>query len=937
MAPTTAPSHRIGSLFLAVLVAGSVACCGLAAASVGAGTRSAQRRSELEAIAVHVVDRDGRPIAGLAKDEIELAIDGRPRTIESVEYVSVAPSAPAAGSGTSASFYGTSEWTPPGRLIVLVIDQGHLRSGGQRSVFAAASAFLDLLHPADRVAVVSIPPGRATLAPTTDRVRVRGALDVLVGQARRAPSSRNVSLADALALEDGDTRWDGVLQRECDDRVGDETLLGQCRQSVEQAGREIVGTARQASSQTLQALEQVFTWLTEVEGPKSVLLLTEGMITGTVRSPVVVADPNRLREAAAASGAAFSALRLGGRLFDMSESRPSGSGGEDEELNRLGLDILAARLGGPVFPLSSSSDAVLARVAAETSAYYRLVFEPWRGERDGKPRRFEVRVRRAGAVVRTAGGLVAFRPAAQASAEQVLLGALQSPVPARDLPVTLATYAVRRREGTMRVVLAAGIDRAVKGPREIRTGLLVLSPQGQVTASAVDTQTLQVVGGGDQAHLLYTASWEAGPGSYLLKFAALDRDGRIGVAERHLTIAPSPAVPRPSTSDLMLFDGPVSTSPSADGVVAAPTLRLQVEVYGLPAGDPAVRFEVGRPAIAAALRRAEPTLSRPDDGSRVVADAQLGLGDLPPGEYVARVIVTLPGAPPLEISRPFSRPVGAQTSAAPVADTRHAAAVALPAEHPTIERASAYVRTYVTALSTVVCQERYEQNLRRQTDSLGISRSVDSERRTIVSDLVFVQLPGAAEWSTFRDVYSVDGKPVRDREDRLADLFVKPSVDRWQQLQRIRDESSRHNMGAAIRDINIPTFALQFLLPGVREHFVFDLRGRERVDGVEAEVFSYRETGRPTAIRGRYNEDVPAVGQVWIEPVHGTILRTRLETRMSGGQSRIDVAFRPNEKLGLWLPASMEERNAVPGEDLRGQAEYSNFRQFKVETTEQIK
>ena len=51
---------------------------------------------------------------------------------------------------------------PSGRLIVLLVDQGNIRTGAARSSMNSAKKFVDTLTPEDRVAVIAVPgPGRA--------------------------------------------------------------------------------------------------------------------------------------------------------------------------------------------------------------------------------------------------------------------------------------------------------------------------------------------------------------------------------------------------------------------------------------------------------------------------------------------------------------------------------------------------------------------------------------------------------------------------------------------------------------------------------------------------------------------------------------------------------------------------------------------------------
>ena len=65
----------------------------------------------------------------------------------------------------------------------------------------------------------------------------------------------------------------------------------------------------------------------------------------------------------------------------------------------------------------------------------------------------------------------------------------------------------------------------------------------------------------------------------------------------------------------------------------------------------------------------------------------------------------------------------------------------------------------------------------------------------LVSDFLLVQVPGEG-WLPFRDVFERDGKQVRDREERLAALFLKGSSrSAFEQARAIMDEGARYNIG----------------------------------------------------------------------------------------------------------------------------------------------
>ena len=253
---------------------------------------------------------------------------------------------------------------------------------------------------------------------------------------------------------------------------------------------------------------------------------------------------------------------------------------------------------------------------------------------------------------------------------------------------------------------------------------------------------------------------------------------------------------------------------------------------------------------------------------------------------------------------------------------------------PVLVKASDYLAGYVKALSSVVSEERYEQVLTRKSDRTTAGMTLS---RVLLSDYLLVAVSGTGEWLPFRDVYSVDGVPIRDRSDRLLKLFVEAPPDAYKQALRIRDESSRYNIGSGIRDTNVPTFALQILTGDWRGGFAFKLKGHEHLGETDALVVEYVETASPTLVVGRANQDVPSRGRLWLDPADGRILRTLFETRPGGGVNTLEVRFRHEPKLDLLVPGEMIERRNAGAETLEGRATYTNFRRFRVDTSMEIK
>ena len=96
-------------------------------------------------------------------------------------------------------------------------------------------------------------------------------------------------------------------------------------------------------------------------------------------------------------------------------------------------------------------------------------------------------------------------------------------------------------------------------------------------------------------------------------------------------------------------------------------------------------------------------------------------------------------------------------------------AAALPAQgaltvDDVIARAAAYIETFVEELSNVVMEEEYRQTY----FSGGRTSPADIE---LVSDFLLLRVQGVGDWAGFRDVFEVNGRQIRDRQDRLAALF----------------------------------------------------------------------------------------------------------------------------------------------------------------------
>jgi hypothetical protein len=251
-----------------------------------------------------------------------------------------------------------------------------------------------------------------------------------------------------------------------------------------------------------------------------------------------------------------------------------------------------------------------------------------------------------------------------------------------------------------------------------------------------------------------------------------------------------------------------------------------------------------------------------------------------------------------------------------------------------LQRVSAYVDRYGHALSSVVAEEDYTQWIEPKMGAdLPMSRL---GRRRLWADFLLVRLPGEAGWMPYRDVFEVDGRPVRDRQDRLVSLLLKFSSASRAQADRITGESARFNIGVA-RTVNVPPFPLRFLQDSARSRFRFDMRGAATIERRPVVEISFRETARPTIIRGLGGIDLPASGTVWVDAQGGDVIRTLVRTNDGEVRSEVQVTYRPDLSLDLLVPAEMSERYDTDQTITRGLARYTNFRRFTVIVEEAIR
>ena len=263
-----------------------------------------------------------------------------------------------------------------------------------------------------------------------------------------------------------------------------------------------------------------------------------------------------------------------------------------------------------------------------------------------------------------------------------------------------------------------------------------------------------------------------------------------------------------------------------------------------------------------------------------------------------------------------------------------------------LARASAYVTGFRRQLSGIVAEESYEQQARAGATRALRGFEFEEERRRLRSDFLLVQLEGEERYHEFRDVFEVNGRPVRDREERLTRLFLDNTASAAMQIQEIVTESARYNIGDIHRTLNTPTLALLILSPEYQPRFRFTrVAGGSPLLPINPEhlpseadvwVIEYEEIWPETVIRGDNRKDLPAEGRFWIESATGRVWLSELVIDDPQVRATVSVGYRQDPVIGHLVPVEMRERyrNRRDGSRVDGTATYSRFRRFSVQVQE---
>jgi hypothetical protein len=559
-----------------------------------------------------------------------------------------------------------------------------------------------------------------------------------------------------------------------------------------------------------------------------------------------------------------------------------------------------------------------------------------------------------------AAGQAADTTAPGSPLERALTGA--QPDSSLPLGMSVATFAgTDRRRAYVSITLDVSAFATAPGSIPLEIAVVANDKQGRRVGGARQTGTVQVppsaAAGAMTPFVELQTYLTLPPGDYELRAAVMNADTRAASGVSALVTVPSF-----EDAGLALSDVVLGTRENAgslpEGAPAIPIVPTTARAFGT--SEAATAFlRAYRKADSGAGQPVSIETSVVDNRGRAVthqslqnvafagrnADIRLPLPlkDLAPGRYVLRFDARQGRD---ETSRSIAFEV---TPAQPSSTQEHS-----PELDAALAAAAHYIDQYEHRITAIGAEEEYDQAVISLpsgivTGPIGSRESTAASPTTTTSktraNIITISL-GARGWVTFRDVFELDGRPVRDREERLSRILKDVNPESLKQARQIAAESARYNLDPdkihIDRTINVPMTALLYLRAANQARSSFSLGKPERIAGINCVTLQFTEQSRPRLVRT--SDDAPAQGTFWIDMANGgRVLKTQI--RMQSGprgqllRSQTTVTYARVDKLDLWVPSSMDEVYELPAtrQTITGHATYLDFREFRVTTSEGIK
>jgi hypothetical protein len=231
-------------------------------------------------------------------------------------------------------------------------------------------------------------------------------------------------------------------------------------------------------------------------------------------------------------------------------------------------------------------------------------------------------------------------------------------------------------------------------------------------------------------------------------------------------------------------------------------------------------------------------------------------------------------------------------------------------------RVATYARRFITQFSDVVTEEEYDQRF-----------TISTRKRHLKSDFLLVAYPGRKELvMVFRDVREVDGKPLRDKPDRIAKLFLEPFNNAIRRAQDIQRDGLRHSVdNGRLMD---PLTVIAYLQGEYQGGFRISLG--EPAPNLGPDIREIHLT--PTPARGK----IANPARAWVSEATGEVVKTELRAGFGARAELTTTTFGLDPVLKIRVPLEMKDEVPRGRDDYIGTAKYSNFRRFEVRTEAEV-
>ena len=558
--------------------------------------------TELVQTDVMVFDKQGRFVNGLTKDNFELRIDGKPRSIEGFELITAGSneeSQLAAARGATTINLKRPVPLDRGRIVFFYVDDFHMDLAGLVAAKKVITTFIEKEMGQNDQAAIASPTGQIGFLQqlTSDRSVLKLALDRLNVRSYSARDHDRPAMSEyeALLIDNNDREvfefFVNETMRLNAGMMSRDTAMHLVRSRAETTQNQ----AARYNANTLYSLEKLVESVKNLPGRKLVFFLSGGFLIENRRGD----SYGKLRDittAAARNGVVIYSMDTRGLVASLKDASIDAPFDPYGQLSRSthgelratqdGMNALAVDTGGKAIFNTNDLKKGLAPALNETSTYYLLAWKPdAEAQKHKKFRNLEVKlINRPDLFVRVRKGFFDLDPPAKTevakesskppkptSAPAKLRESIAAPYPERGLPISLsADYYDVAEKGAMvstSILIPAEFltfseepDGKIKAITDISGAYFDVkgvSQLGFLERITTTTKSLESVKTTSEITFNYPAKLP--PGLYQVRVAARDeKSGRAGSAHAWIEI-PDLSKKKLTMSSLLLGERPSST------------------------------------------------------------------------------------------------------------------------------------------------------------------------------------------------------------------------------------------------------------------------------------------------------------------------------------------------------------------------------------------